>query len=219
MKKDYDEGIRRGNSKVEKLLYCEKCGDFVPTRIQKKCETLKVKGIDITLEVDSCVCINCGEVAFSPDIDEASLKQFYREYRKRSGLLQPEEIREIRRMYDLSQEAFARVLGLGAKTIARYENGSLQDEAQNNLIFLMQDRRNMKKLLELHPERLSEHERSAIAIQMDYTASVSYSDDNTNIIDIDKYRHEKGDDSHYANEVYESGNDLLSLRNQSEFCG
>lgn len=58
-------------------------------------------------------------------------------YRQRHGLLQPEEIRRIREKYGLSQVAFAKVLGLGNKTVARYENGSIADMAQNNLIELM----------------------------------------------------------------------------------
>lgn len=115
------------------------------------------------------------------------------------GLLQPEEIRSIRSMYGMSQETFARVLGMGTKTIARYENGSLQDEAQNNLIFLMRNKKNMVKLLELHPERLPERERDILNSQMDYMPSVSYSDNNANVVDIEKYRRSKGDEAVYAN--------------------
>ena len=192
-------------------LYCEKCGAFVDTKIQKKCETLRVKGINITLNVDTCICSLCGEAVFSPEVDEASLERFYREYRKRMGLLQPEEIRAIRTLYGMSQETFARVLGMGAKTIARYENGSIQDEAQNNLIFLVKEKKNMRKLMELHPERFTSDERSALTSQMDYTASVSSAEVSTNIIDITKYLNQKGDSAQYADAIFESSIDLLSI--------
>lgn len=203
----------------EKLLYCENCGKFTDAKIQKKRETLKVKGLDITIDVDTCVCGCCGEAVFSPDVDEASLKQFYHEYRARMSLLQPEEIRAIRSAYGMSQETFARVLGMGAKTIARYENGSIQDEAQNNLIVLMRDRNNMRRLVELHPERLSESDRFAILNQTDYSESVSSADVNANIVDIVRYKRQKGDETRYANEIYESGNDMLSISNQYRLQG
>ena len=160
----------------KKLLYCEKCGRFVKTRIQKREETLAVKGVDITLNVDTCTCCTCGTPVFSHDTDDDSLKQFYREYRRRMGLLQPEEIRAIRSKYGVSQETFAKVLGMGAKTIARYENGSLQDEAQNNLILLMRDFSNMRKLIELHPERLSRTERTGLLSKTEYNSSLTSSD-------------------------------------------
>ena len=173
----------------EKLHYCEKCGRFVGTEVQKRSETLTVKGMDITLDVDTCVCQTCGATVFSPDVDSDSLKRFYREYRERTGLLQPEEIRAIRGEYGMSQETFAKVLGMGAKTIARYENGSLQDEAQNNLILLMRDRRNMRQLLELHPERLSDEERMKYMEGSEYNTQVgSASDSKGIIVDLEQFR-------------------------------
>ena len=36
----------------------------------------------------------------------------------------------------MTQTSFAKILGFGDKTIARYENGSIQDTAQNNLMDL-----------------------------------------------------------------------------------
>ncbi len=195
-----------------KLHYCEKCGRFVETEIQKKSETLKVKGMDITLDVDTCVCQACGATVFSPDVDDDSLKQFYRVYRARAGLLQPEEIRAIRGEYGMSQETFAKVLGLGAKTIARYENGSLQDEAQNNLILLMRDRRNMRKLLELHPERLSNEERGRYIVSPVYNTHVApVSDSNGKITDFQKFKDLKERGKGYANGFYCADPDVLQV--------
>ena len=196
----------------ENLLYCGNCGRFVEAAIQRRDETLKVKGVDITMNVDVCVCGICGEPVFSPEVDEDSLKQFYREYRRRMGLLQPEEIRAIRGEYGMSQETFARVLGMGAKTIARYENGSLQDGAQNNLILLMRDRRNMRQLLELHPERYPKEERMKAMGENAYTTSVSpIVDSSDKIVDLTQYRSIKERGNGYAYDVYGAGYDVLQV--------
>ena len=195
-----------------KLHYCEKCGRFVETEIQKKSETLKVKGMEITLDVDTCVCQTCGATVFSPDVDDNSLKQFYREYREKAGLLQPEEIRAIRGEYGMSQETFAKVLGMGAKTIARYENGSLQDEAQNNLILLMRDRRNMRELLELHPDRLSDEERMRYVGTSEYhTHVVPVSGSSGKIIDFEQFKNLKVRGKGYANGFYCADHDVYQI--------
>ena len=44
------------------------------------------------------------------------------------------EIKDIRTRYGLSQQAFARVLGLGEASIVRYENGQKPTRANANLI-------------------------------------------------------------------------------------
>lgn len=60
----------------------------------------------------------------------------------------PEEIKQIRQQYGITQVDFSRVLGFGDKTIARYENGALQDTAPNNLILLMKNEKNFIELWE-----------------------------------------------------------------------
>ena len=71
----------------------------------------------------------------------------YNEYRRRHKLLQPEEIKEIREQYGLSQRSFAKILNWGDKTVHRYENGSLQDKAHNSLLLFLRNPENMKAYL------------------------------------------------------------------------
>lgn len=46
----------------------------------------------------------------------------------------PQEIKRIRKKYGLSQKAFARLLGIGEASMARYENGKEPTRANANLI-------------------------------------------------------------------------------------
>ena len=67
------------------MYYCDKCRQFVNTEVQKRIETLNVRGVNITLEdVDTRVCKMCGSAVFDHELDEDSLKRFYCEYERRS---------------------------------------------------------------------------------------------------------------------------------------
>ncbi|MEF9974380.1 MAG: type II toxin-antitoxin system MqsA family antitoxin [Clostridia bacterium] len=152
-------------------MRCAGCRKEVETRIEKRMEHYPVKGMDIQIEATVRVCTVCGKAIWDDDLDNQNLIAAFNDYRREKGLLMPEEIRAIREKYGLSQMAFARVLGLGDKTIARYENGSIQDEAQNNLIYLIADEDNFKCLFEKNKHRLTDGERALFAHQ---TAQVHY---------------------------------------------
>ena len=128
--------------------YCPVCGNEQEVKPVKKEETYSVKGEQITIQATVCTCAQCGEELMSFEYDDDNLRKAYAEYRTRYGMLQPHEIKTIREKYGISQVNFARIIGVGDKTIARYENGSLQDEAINNLIMLAGDPKNFAQLLD-----------------------------------------------------------------------
>lgn len=114
--------------------YCPNCKKMVDTRITEKYETLNVRGQEITLKVKVRICLECGNSIFDEELDDETLKMFYDEYRRLNNLLFPEEIKKIREKYNMSQTEFAKLLGMGEKTIARYENGAIQERVHDNLI-------------------------------------------------------------------------------------
>ena len=46
----------------------------------------------------------------------------------------PEEIKKIRKQYDLNQEEFAKLLNINTKDVIRYANGPLQSQKVNDLL-------------------------------------------------------------------------------------
>ena len=48
--------------------------------------------------------------------------------------LTAQDIKRIRRKYGLTQQGFARLLGLGEASVVRYENGQTPSKANANLI-------------------------------------------------------------------------------------
>lgn len=136
-------------------MYCPKCEADVESIVREVMETYPVKGEDITVKARVRFCAVCGEDIWDEKMDAQNLLDAYAEYRKKHGLLQPSEIREIREKYRLSQVAFARVLGLGDKSVTRYENGSIADMAQNNLIALARHPSVFKELLECNKSKIT----------------------------------------------------------------
>ncbi len=156
-------------------LFCSNCNAETGFDVRLEDETYPVKGEDIRVRARVSYCLSCGEQVFNPELDNENLKEAYRLYRSLHRLLQPEEIKEIREGYGLSQTAFAKVLGFGEKTVARYENGSLQDEAQNNLMLLVKDTDNFEFLLERQSGQLTQRELQKARNNIGLRRAVSYS--------------------------------------------
>lgn len=139
-------------------MYCPNCDSEVESVVRDMSETYPVKGEEVTISAHVRICCCCGEQMWDEELDSKNLQMAFSIYRQRHNLLQPVEIRMIREKYGLSQVAFARILGFGDKTIARYENGSIPDAAQNNLIDLIQHPSNFEELLEKNKEKISEQD-------------------------------------------------------------
>ncbi|MHB1193485.1 MAG: type II toxin-antitoxin system MqsA family antitoxin [Longimicrobiales bacterium] len=80
-------------------------------------------------------CTGCGEELYAPGQMEAVQRRASAQIRKDEGLLLPREIREIRESLGLSQQAFERLLGVGPKTVVRWERGTVfQNRATDSLL-------------------------------------------------------------------------------------
>lgn len=139
-------------------MFCPICNEKHNGIMKMKEETYPVKGEDITIAAKVMYCECCGNEVWDEAFDSQNLLQAFANYRERHNLIQPQEIQKIRERYGLSQTAFACVLGLGDKTITRYENGSIPDAAQNNLIELMNNPENFEKLLLKNRTQISEQD-------------------------------------------------------------
>ncbi|MGL6131386.1 MAG: type II TA system antitoxin MqsA family protein [Fusobacteriaceae bacterium] len=100
-------------------------------------KTYEVKGTPITFMEKIAVDEKTGEEIFDPILEQENDRRIFDRYKELKGLLTSQKIKEIRLKFGLTQVQFAQILGFGDKTIARYENGSVQDMAQNNLIKLV----------------------------------------------------------------------------------
>lgn len=128
-------------------MYCDTCGEdrqFQPTTVTK---TLTIRGDPITAGAPMLICPICHTHQPDPSPLADPMAPFYTEFRRQHGLLTPDEIRSIRKSYNLSIEVFAALLGLSPTTLHRYEGGSIQDQAYDNLLRLVADPTNLKHIL------------------------------------------------------------------------
>jgi putative zinc finger/helix-turn-helix YgiT family protein len=126
---------------------------------------MEVRGSGIEVKTGFLCCSACGETFEDPTEAQDALERAYREYRRRNGMMQPEEIRHLRKLYGLTQREFAKLLGWGLVTLSRYENGALQDTAHDKTLRLMNEPHNLIRLLDLEPEALRDEKRKKIIEQ------------------------------------------------------
>jgi len=130
-----------------------------------RAKLVEVRGLCVEVEAGLFCCSACGEVFEDPAETQDALERAYREYRRRNGMMQPEEIRHLRKLYGLTQRELARLLGWGLVTLSRYENGALQDTAHDKTLRLISEPHNLIRLLELEPEALRDNKRKKVIEQ------------------------------------------------------
>ena len=148
-------------------MYCPNCATEVNTIVREVTETYPVKGEDISINARGRFCTCCHMDLWDDELDGQNLLDAYAKYRQKHNLMHPADIRAMREKYHLSQTAFARILGLGDKTITRYENGSIPDAAPNNLLELVQQPSNFAARLEKNKNKISaqDYERAQDALE------------------------------------------------------
>ena len=128
-------------------INCPACENYSESKLRRQEREITIRNERVKFEEKFRKCNKCGEEFVIPRIDNDPLDQAFRKYRSMHGLLQPEEIKEFRKRYRLSQRELAKLLGLGGATISRYENGKLQDETHDTLLRLAMNCENLRKLL------------------------------------------------------------------------
>ena len=139
--------------------FCPNCEEYSETKIAERDETYTVRDRQITVSVKVELCTGCGESIGSDPGDQAILDAVHAEYRRQADMLTPEDIRNIRKRYRLSQKSFAALLGMSEATINRYEKGGLQDQPHDTTIRACLTPEIVRDLLKRRGHLLSEWQR------------------------------------------------------------
>ncbi|MDH5363894.1 MAG: DUF4065 domain-containing protein [Dehalococcoidia bacterium] len=143
-------------------LSCPVCNNTGKLELIKEEKELTIRNDPITVEIECYKCSECGEEFLIPDSRSDPFEKAYRLYRSKHNMLQPEEIRNFRHKYHLTQSDLANLLGLGGATISRYESGKLQDETHDTLLRLAMDAENLRRLVVSPTSVLPEDKKSRI---------------------------------------------------------
>lgn len=121
------------------LSACPVCGagDLVltdePIALDLRGETCTVSGIMRRR------CGKCGEDMLDPGQTDEILRRAAAILRRERGLLTPQEIRELRGDLHLTQEHLEALLGVGPKTVTRWEKGTVFQSATAVMRLLRSD--------------------------------------------------------------------------------
>ena len=132
-----DHATRRG--RVLPNDACPRCGTMMKEARRRL--KLPINGEDITVPSAAHLkCPKCGEIILRFEEAKRLHKDASEVYRRKHGLLSSDEIRAIRRRFNLNQADLARLLRLGANTVSRWESGrNVQTAAMDMLLRLIRD--------------------------------------------------------------------------------
>ena len=121
-------------------------------------------------------CSSCGERYYTHDQSMASSRARAAALRQHAGLLTPDEIRAFREQYGLSQAQLESILRTGAKTVVRWERGTVcQSRAADQLLRLfMVNPANMLALTEASAVASAAAVPALVASPVNFVASVRF---------------------------------------------
>jgi putative zinc finger/helix-turn-helix YgiT family protein len=94
-----------------------------------------IHGTTVSIPEELYRCTVCGEEEYSYEQAVAAARRAGELYREQNGFLQPDEIAALRRRWGVTQAQLEAALGVGRKTVARWEAGRvLQTRAMDNLL-------------------------------------------------------------------------------------
>jgi putative zinc finger/helix-turn-helix YgiT family protein len=153
---------------------CPACEKETDVELIRTKESIKVQAEPIEIDVEYLKCSSCGEKFENPESDQDPLDEAFREYRRRHGMIQPEEIKTFRKRYGLTQRELNTLLGWGGATLSRYENGALQDETHEKILRLIMDPGNLQKMIDRTPNALSDEKRRHLIKELQAEAEDAY---------------------------------------------
>lgn len=107
---------------------CAECGGRVavstaPVSFEVRGETVLVS------DIEHGVCEVCGEEYLTAEASERLQREAIARSKVSRGLLSPAEIKALRHSLRMSQAAFEEMLGVGPKTVVRWEKGTVFQSA------------------------------------------------------------------------------------------
>lgn len=109
------------------------CADHL--RAVERVRDFPIHGTTVSVREKLYRCAACGEEEYSFEQAVAAERRASELYREQNGFLQPDAMVALRRRWGLTQARLEDALGVGRKTVARWEAGRvLQSRALDNLL-------------------------------------------------------------------------------------
>ena len=143
-------------------MFCPICEEEHDVQVLQQEEPVTVRGEKYMAIARYYRCPECGEEFETSDSPFDPLADAYNQYRERHRMLTPDKIRLFRHEYELTQKELSELLGWGAITLSRYENGSLQDLSHDRQLQQAMQPEGLLELIKLNPDSLPEEKRNRL---------------------------------------------------------
>lgn len=133
------------------------CCESRNTYVTERTRTLKIGAREITVANDQITaCHDCGTTFYTADQSTNAERRLIDARKEQEGLLTSSQIKALRNSLDLSQAQLEAALGVGAKTVVRWENGTaVQSKALDDVLRLIQlDPDNLRLLVRVRQQSL-----------------------------------------------------------------
>ena len=142
---------------------CPFCDECHIIQIRKRFTKVLIKNEAVDYEQIYYYCSIEDEEFMPSKIMDENLLKARDEYRKGKGFLSSNDIKEIRKSYNLTQKEFSNLLGWGDITVQRYETKLIQDETYDNLMKMVAENPTFAlKLLDNHKDMFQKERHSEI---------------------------------------------------------
>ena len=145
------------------VLFCDNCKKNQHFIVIDKKETFTIMNEQITIDTQVATCSSCNNELFYEPLDSQTILKAYNQYREKHGLLMPNEVKYIREMYGLDQEAFSRITGIDIISI---ERGSVQTEVEDRLLVLLNDVRVMQLFIQEYDHKIDPKDKKILNLKL-----------------------------------------------------
>lgn len=152
------------------------CGKVALSVIAEKREVIADDGTPLAYQDELMACSSCGERYYTYEQSVASSRARAGALRHHAGLLAPADIRAFREREGLTQAQLEDILGTGAKTVVRWERGTVcQSQAADRLLrLLMLNPANMLALADASAVDSAAAEPALVAWPANFAASAHF---------------------------------------------
>lgn len=133
-----------------------------PMKIYKEPGTLSFRKEKFEIMYHYFLCEDTGERFTSDELDHINTIQVHNQYREKHGIPFPDEIRKIRKKYNLSARKISKILGLGENSYRNYEAGEIPSIANGRLILAIKHAEEFKQQVVASTHLLSEKEKTKL---------------------------------------------------------
>lgn len=123
------------------------------TYIKDYTNTYDIRGIEIEVTSPARFDSKTDKVVPDMELDDKAVRIAQEKYREKFSFVNPEDIKNLRKKWNLTQRELAQIIGWSPSTVALYEVGEIPTISNNRLLkILIKDPRVMEEFIEENNE-------------------------------------------------------------------